>query len=1405
MIDSNGNMISANGTGGFIDTLGTTALTISGSNPLLYTYKDTTGTNRSVQVNYTTKSVRTNFGCSGFAEYGPLNQDLITSIVFPNGTSYQFTYETTPGYASSVTGRLAQVTLPTGGTISYSYFNGNNGIVCEDGTTAAMHRTTSDGNTVYGRSQSGSIWTTNIDPPDHNWTSLTFQKDTASGNFYEQSRTSYIGSVGGTVSGSSQTCYNGTTCGSALTQPIVISRITSYPKLGNNQMSKRDVFINTKGLTTAVYEYDFGYNTPGGLLRQTITSYANLGGYASDRPEIITVYDGQNNIQAQTFFYYDQTTPTPTSNVPQHLAVAWARGNLTKITRLLASGVNPFTTFAYDDTGNVISTTDPGGHTTTIDYSDDYNDGINHNSNAFPTTITLPPTANSTHVIKAKYYWHTGQKWQSIDQNNQTTTYTFDSSLRLSTVGRPDAGSSTFIYGVSNGNLYTQQMDYMNPNTLNHWVLFDGYGRSSRSFLVNGDGSTDQQDMCYDSMGRVAFVSYPYKGSGLGSAKICSGAGDTYAYSFNGSNFRTTITHQDGTYLAQESYGRAVLSADEGNGIRQVRRISQVDGLGRTTSICELTNISQSGAEGTPAQCGQDISGVGFFTSYQYDTLNNLKQVNQGAVIRTYNYDTLSRLISATTPESATTSFTYDPDGNVLTRVRPAPNQSQASVTVTTTYTHDQLHRLTHKTYSDNSTPNVIFGYDESQPWGQAATNPKGHMTSAQTFNPSTGALIAGQIFRWHDAMGRVKTNSQCTIRICGVSQSDLNYTYDLVGNVTSFSLGINANFNHSYDAAGRLTSVTMTAPPPDSTHPGSLFAAAKYNALGQLLSASLGNGLTQVNTFDERGRPRTIGVGTNCTPTGNPTSCASYQYSVTGPASGGISYHPNGSIAVATDQVNGTWTYTYDDLSRLAASTKTGQSPISFSYDRYGNRWTQSGGAQFSFTANNNRIDGYCYDPAGNLLKEGLCPVDYATVPYKYDAENRMILAPGATYQYDALGRRVRKTVGGVSTDYLFDLAGRAVVAMDGNGTPIRNELYAGNMHLVTYANNTTYFNHTDWLGTERRRTDVGGSNYTDCSSLPFGDGQSCTSGNPSPMHFTGHERDGESGFDHTLFRQYASWQGRWTSPDPLAGDIGNPQTLNRYAYVANAPTMFVDPLGLNLQAPPSSMYWLWSRYNSSVDPMYWGGFGSAASEVWDVGLRQYLAAVQLNFSGYSNVLCADGTVQTVSGFVNVDQAAQRGVCSGHTGNVEIYVGERRVRNKLLLILSLWTASHAYYGFGPSPANCTAQYEVLGTDGRYNQQVQETCGLDIQSGVGNRKGIETLLHISPAQANALSERSLYFASGNPCPTCTGGDLGYNFLFNNSNSFVYNMLWRNPAGSILPPGPFLLLPAYAPKGGTWYP
>jgi RHS repeat-associated protein len=59
--------------------------------------------------------------------------------------------------------------------------------------------------------------------------------------------------------------------------------------------------------------------------------------------------------------------------------------------------------------------------------------------------------------------------------------------------------------------------------------------------------------------------------------------------------------------------------------------------------------------------------------------------------------------------------------------------------------------------------------------------------------------------------------------------------------------------------------------------------------------------------------------------------------------------------------------------------------------------------------------------------------------------------------------------------------------------------------------------------------------------------------------------ERDEASGLDHTWFRKFDSFAGRWTSPDSLRGNISDPQSFNGYQYAGNDPINFGDPLGLD------------------------------------------------------------------------------------------------------------------------------------------------------------------------------------------------------------------------------------------------
>jgi RHS repeat-associated protein len=179
------------------------------------------------------------------------------------------------------------------------------------------------------------------------------------------------------------------------------------------------------------------------------------------------------------------------------------------------------------------------------------------------------------------------------------------------------------------------------------------------------------------------------------------------------------------------------------------------------------------------------------------------------------------------------------------------------------------------------------------------------------------------------------------------------------------------------------------------------------------------------------------------------------------------------------------------------------------------------------------------------------------------------------ACYVYDAEGHRVRATVNGQTRDFVYDLSGRNIDEFTPGrsgwlGTWTRGEAYAGSLHIATYANSTTQFDNSDWLSTFRARSDINGNKVESCSSLPFGEDLTCTGTEVTPIHFTGKERDAESGNDFFGARYYTSTMGRFLTPDwaekptnvPYA-HFGNPQSLNLYGYVNNNPTTVGDPDG--------------------------------------------------------------------------------------------------------------------------------------------------------------------------------------------------------------------------------------------------
>lgn len=119
--------------------------------------------------------------------------------------------------------------------------------------------------------------------------------------------------------------------------------------------------------------------------------------------------------------------------------------------------------------------------------------------------------------------------------------------------------------------------------------------------------------------------------------------------------------------------------------------------------------------------------------------------------------------------------------------------------------------------------------------------------------------------------------------------------------------------------------------------------------------------------------------------------------------------------------------------------------------------------------------------------------------------------------------------------------------------------------------------FYHLDTIGNVRVVTNQAGQVVERHDYLPFG--EECTTGPCAadtpvdvgqPKHFTGKERDTETGLDYFGARYYGSPIGRFTTIDPLLAAraaMADPQRWNRYAYGRNNPLRYFDPTGAVLE----------------------------------------------------------------------------------------------------------------------------------------------------------------------------------------------------------------------------------------------
>ena len=976
--------------------------------------------------------------------------------------------------------------------------------------------------------------------------------------------------------------------------------------LETGQIAKKTFSYDQYNNSTDTNEYDYG----GQFIRRSHIEYVtdstytdHTGSHLRSLPLQTWISSdlGGSNKVSFTQFEYDtyavnstHALLVPRTSVTGHDTVNFGtgftkRGDITASTSYAnaAAQTGGITSYShYDILGNIVKTIDAKGNSSTISYNDNF--GVPDNeavSNSPPSQLsglsTYAFSTSATNPLGWTGYtqldYHTGAAVNTQDLNGIISKTIYNDSLDRPTQSVTAINilekQTTIDYDDVNHQVQvTSDLKTYNDNLVKSITFFDELGRTKeiRSYEEDGDYKTVQTE--YNALGMPYRKSNPFRPTEIDA---------THPILWTETRFDAL-----GRIKEQETPdGAKVLSAYDGNRTLITdqagkKRISKTNAVGQLTDVWEVTASDPATVSVTfPGSNGTGIS-HGYQTTYSYDTLGNLAVTSQAipgqsTQTRTFTYNSLSKLLSASNPESGTVSYLYDNNGNVTQKSQPR----SGSVTVATAYTYDALNRLTQKSYSGESgytTPTVTYTYD-------AVLNAKGLLNKVVTGSLSSPFSVTD--YQAFDRLGKVTQSQQTTD---GTAYNPMTYTYNLSGALIEEKYPSGRVVKNVLDDSGAVTAVQSK-----KNAAGGYWNYADsftYGATGIVSSMQLGNGRWESTQINSRLQPTRIALGT----TQNTTNILKLDYSYGTTTNNGNMQSQSITVpAVGSSQgFTAVQNYSYDSQNRMKQADEKPLNYLqadctahpekcwqqTFTYDRYGNRrfdpvnttTLESGCTTVicnpEVSTTNNRLVGYTFDSAGNTTK------DAENRRFTYDGENKQVkvetldsngtvIGTVGDYFYDGAGKRVKKVVpNGETTVFVYDASGKLVAE------------YSTVLSLTPQVSYLT----DDHLGSPRISTNQNGTVLARHDYHPFGEEIYNIGGRISALgytsdevrqKFTGYERDQETDLDFAQARYFNYGFGRFSSPDPLAASAitVNPQSWNRYTYAYNCPLRFTDPSGMS------------------------------------------------------------------------------------------------------------------------------------------------------------------------------------------------------------------------------------------------
>ena len=801
------------------------------------------------------------------------------------------------------------------------------------------------------------------------------------------------------------------------------------------------------------------------------------------------------------------------------------------------------TKYSYDDNGLLRTLSYQGNAATkAVNYSFEYDSHGN----------LTKETINNQISRRYQDFTPTGQAKTIIDSRNNTWRYKYDKEGRLLKETDPLTHSRSYLYNKA-GNL----IKYTNANQI------------SVSFSYN---ARNQLKTATDAYGKVSH------------------------YSHNAAGVRTEFKDEIGNLfkLVMNRAGQPQ-SIIDGNNI-STKLLMGKDPVTRKGSFEDLTRVDYPTytelyqynnrkriSQKTIIQGEQrsiinyDYDPLGNITKqtdpnghsivYKYDAYGNVIKEDASGLIISYQYDSFGQLIQFTDRNNYHTKFEYDGFGRLISKKRLGFGDWS--------YSYDNNDNLT--SIVDGNGSKLVYDYDVAnrlitQRWfaNVTATDPVqtisyGYDNNNNVINwlsQSSSGQLSGELIR--DNNGR----QVAEVVNYGPFSKRYQYSYYDNGQVKNLTMPDGTAYSYEYDGNNQLTRLKLPGVGSLMVNQFNWLAPAKETLPGGVTRSTQYTGLLSTKTMN-------VKTSTNAS-----IFSLNFDYGLNDEV---LKRSNTSSLTDGTQTID----YQYDDNDRLRQAKTT---PVGLGLGQPEQLET------YQLDANNNRTashdqNPWQYNESGQLTQRGSVNYSYdgngnqtlagatdSQRRFSYNINNRLIKIEDAssnivaTYQYDPFGRRLSKTVAGVTTYYLYGNQG-LIAEYNAQGQEVTSYGYRPDstwgtnpvfLKTGTLDNPTAknyYYYHNDHLGTPYKLTDNTGYVVWSGEFDSFGNAQLATSNKiQNNLRFPGQYFDQESGLHYNWYRYYDPEIGRYITSDP----IGLAGGVNTYAYVAGNPVGLYDPYGL-------------------------------------------------------------------------------------------------------------------------------------------------------------------------------------------------------------------------------------------------